>query len=71
MPTAFGLLVLVSSGFCQMCDSTINGPTWCFQNGGSLVEMRHLVEDGKLSSAEAEALVAQARALLPQQPQRV
>lgn len=71
MNTAFGLLVLVSTGFCQMCDSTINGPTWCFQNGSTLVELRHLVEDGKLTSAEAAALVAQAQALLQQQPRQI
>lgn len=67
MNTAFGLLVLVSSGFCQMCDSSINGPTWCIRNGNTLVELRHLVEDGKLTQAEAAALVAQAQAFFKQQ----
>ncbi len=70
MNTAFGLLVLVSTGFCQMCDSSINSPTWCIRNGSTRVELRHLVDDGKLTAAEAAALVAQAQALLQQQPAR-
>lgn len=33
--------------------------------------MRHLVEDGKLTQAEAAALIAQAQTLLQQQPRQI
>lgn len=67
MQTRFGTLTLLSSGYCHMCDSTINEPTWCFVNGGTVTEMRHLIDDGRLSKDEAADMIAQAQALQQQQ----
>lgn len=67
MQTRFGTLTLLSSGYCQMCDSDINGPTWCFVTGGTVTEVRHLIDDGRLSKEESADMIAQAKALQQQQ----
>ena len=62
MNTKYGKLVKVSSGCCKGCDSDVGADTWVFMNdGGSLYEARHLVEDGTLTADELAALVAEAQ----------
>ena len=65
MNTKYGTLVQLSSGWCHSCDSTINGPTWCFVSGTTITEARHLVESGNLSNDELAALIAKAEATKP------
>lgn len=58
--TRFGTLTLLSSGFCQLCDVTINEPTWCFVSGSRVTEARHMIEDGHLSKDELAEMIAAA-----------
>jgi hypothetical protein len=53
----FGTPVL-ASGYCEMCETTIDVPVWCFRQGKNMVEVWHLVENGHATAAEVSALIA-------------
>ena len=62
MNTKYGKLVQLSSGWCQDCSSRIDDTTWCFVNGTTNVEARHIVEAGLLTQKELDDLVLLAAA---------
>ena len=57
--------VFVGAGFCAMCDTRITS-TWCFQDHGSLVELRHLLDIPNAPVTASEyALIEEALAADP------
>ena len=59
MPTQKLNLKLISSGYCGHCDTKIGSPTWCVVEGSTKIELRHLVEENKITKNEANAQIAQ------------